>query len=130
LILNVAVIACCFVFVVGAGFLGTVERSYSTIAGGLIGAILPLLYCAWFWVKRGGTPGKTVLGLRVVTAGGGRPTTAQSLVRYFGYLLSTLGFGLGYLWMLWDDDGRCWHDLMSGTRVIREAPRAGGGKAE
>ena len=59
------------------------------------------------------------LGVRVVSAGGGPLTGGQSFVRYIGYLVSTLVFCLGFLAMLWDDENRCWHDRMAGTRVIR-----------
>ena len=43
----------------------------------------------------------------------------QSVIRYLGYIPSGLLLGLGYVWMLWDDQNRCWHDKMAGTYVIR-----------
>ena len=81
--------------------------------------MLPVLYCVGYWSKKGATPGKAALGIRVVNAEDGSPSGAQSLVRYIGYILSSIPFCLGYLWMLWDRESRCWHDMMSGTRVIR-----------
>jgi uncharacterized RDD family membrane protein YckC len=28
-------------------------------------------------------------------------------------------FFLGYLWMLWDRDGRTWHDGLTRSRVVK-----------
>ena len=85
----------------------------------LIGALLVLL----FWAERQGTPGKLVLGLRVVDAEtGGVPAIGRLVLRYVGYLVSALPLGLGYLWVLWDGRKQGWHDKMAGTLVVR-APR-------
>jgi uncharacterized RDD family membrane protein YckC len=86
----------------------------------LIGALVVLL----FWAERQGTPGKLVLGLRIVDAEtGGTPTIGRLVVRYVGYLVSALPLGLGYLWVLWDPRRQGWHDKMAGTLVIREERR-------
>lgn len=119
LILNVFVILSGSVFGLGAGMLGIVEPSLTSIVGGTLGAIIPLGYCVWFWTKKGATPGKLMLGIRVMANGNQPLTTGQSIVRYIGYIPSALVLGLGYLWMLWDDESRCWHDRMAGTYVIR-----------
>jgi uncharacterized RDD family membrane protein YckC len=82
----------------------------------LIGALLVLL----FWAERQGTPGKLVLGLRIVDAEtGGTPPIGRLVLRYVGYLVSALPLGLGYLWVLWDPRRQGWHDKMAGTLVIR-----------
>ncbi len=73
-----------------------------------------------FWVTRGATPGKWILGLRVVDgATGGVPPWPRLVLRYAGYLVSAVAFCLGYLWMIWNPRRRCWHDMMAGTLVIR-----------
>ena len=87
--------------------------------GGVIGLVLPMLYCVSFWVKKGATPGKMMLGIRVMREDGGELTTGQSIIRYLGYIPSGLFFCLGFLWMLFDSEKRCWHDMMAGTRVNR-----------
>lgn len=82
----------------------------------LIGALVVLL----FWAERQGTPGKLVLGLRIVDAEtGGAPSLRSLVLRYIGYLVSIMAFGLGYLWILWDARRQGWHDKMGGTLVIR-----------
>jgi len=83
----------------------------------LVGALVVLL----FWVERGGTPGKIVLGLRIVDAEtGGAPSIGRLVLRYVGYLVSAIGLGLGYLWVLWDPQKQGWHDKMGRTLVIRD----------
>lgn len=118
-ILNVVVMTSGFLFGFGAGMLGLVEPTAVSIVGGTLGAVIPLGYCVWFWTKKGATPGKLMLGIRVMAHGNQPLTTGQSIVRYIGYIPSALVLGLGYLWMLWDDESRCWHDRMAGTYVIR-----------
>jgi uncharacterized RDD family membrane protein YckC len=86
----------------------------------LIGSLVVLL----FWAERQGTPGKLVLGLRIVDAEtGGTPTIGRLVLRYVGYLVSALPLGLGYLWVLWDPRRQGWHDKMAGTLVIRDERR-------
>lgn len=90
----------------------------STLAS-IASLLLPILYCVGYWTKKGATPGKTALGIRVVNADDNAPSGAQATVRYFAYILSSLPFCLGYAWMIWDREKRCWHDIIAGTRVIR-----------
>lgn len=117
-ILNVVVFFAAFAMGVVVGIAGA-EPSAGAVVGGVIGFVVPLLYCISFWVKKGATPGKMMLGIRVTREDGGELTGGQSFVRYLGYIPSALVFGLGYLWMLFDSEKRCWHDMIAGTRVIR-----------
>jgi uncharacterized RDD family membrane protein YckC len=119
IILNVVVIFAGMMIGLGMGMAGVVNPSAASIFGGLVGGILPLVYCVWFWVKKGATPGKMVLGIRVVGSDDQPPSGMASFVRFIGYIPSGLVFGLGYLWMLFDSENRCWHDMMAGTRVVR-----------
>jgi uncharacterized RDD family membrane protein YckC len=83
----------------------------------LIGALVVLL----FWAERQATPGKMVLGLRIVdVATGGTPTIGRLTLRYVGYLVAALPLGLGFLWALWDRQRQGWHDKMAGTLVVRD----------
>jgi uncharacterized RDD family membrane protein YckC len=85
----------------------------------MISALLILL----FWVTRQATPGKMVLRLRVVDAETGRtPPFGRLVIRYFGYILSGLPLGLGYLWMIWDPRRQCWHDRLARTLVVQDPP--------
>ena len=66
----------------------------------------------------GGTPGKRVLGLRVVNAAGGVPGLARALIRHLVAGISLLALLMGYFWMLWDAHKQTWHDKAAGTYVI------------
>jgi uncharacterized RDD family membrane protein YckC len=90
------------------------------VMANIIGALVVLL----FWVERQATPGKMVLGLRIVDADSGGPPAVQSLVvRYIGYLVAALPLGLGFLWVLWDPRRQGWHDKMARTLVVRDLRR-------
>jgi uncharacterized RDD family membrane protein YckC len=80
------------------------------------------------WMK-GSTPGKAMLGIRVVRANGQPVTFGWALLREWvlkgivvGIVNSfTLGLGglLNYLWPLWDSENRALHDMAAGSRVVR-----------
>ena len=93
----------------------------------------------------GRTPGKALLGLRVIDAHGARPGVAQSLVRErlpragLGSLVALAPWRCGpvcgmaavlvafdladHLWPLADARGRTLHDLLAGTRVVHDRRR-------
>jgi len=117
-ILNVAVLAAAIPLGMASALHGGSPGPGSTVAT-VLGIVLPVVYFVGYWTRGGATPGKKALGIRVVNAQDRRPTGTQSVVRYLGYILSALPLGLGYAWMLWDPEKRCWHDMLSGTRVVR-----------
>ena len=78
---------------------------------------LPLFYGAMLAIY-GMTPGKGILGLRVVSARGGPAHIGQVLAREtIGRLLSSF-FLLGYLAAFGDDYKQTWHDRIAGTIVV------------
>jgi uncharacterized RDD family membrane protein YckC len=98
---------------VGAGTGSVVMLAFQALL-----VLVPIVYFTLSWSRTGATPGKSALGIRVVGVGNTPVTRVQAVVRYFGYILSSFLF-LGFLWMLWDAERRCWHDMLAGTRVIR-----------
>jgi uncharacterized RDD family membrane protein YckC len=76
------------------------------------------LYFMFFWTLAGMTPGKALLGVRIVRLDGHPMTFRISFRRYFGYVVSFLGFGMGYLWILIDNRRQGWHDKIAGTCVV------------
>jgi uncharacterized RDD family membrane protein YckC len=102
---------------------GIVNGDEMSWGGEVMANIILTVIVLTFWAERGGTPGKLMLGLRIVDAGtGGLPPFGRLVPRYFGYLVSALPLGLGYLWMLWDARRQCWHDKMAGTLVVWDGP--------
>jgi uncharacterized RDD family membrane protein YckC len=73
------------------------------------------------WVKFGATPGKQLLDMQIVDAETlGKPTTKQFIIRYLGYIVSTIVVFLGFLWVIWDKRKQSWHDKMAKTVVIHK----------
>ncbi len=81
---------------------------------------LPLgfLYNTWFNGRRGATPGKQLLGLRVVREDGSALGYRRAALRYLAELVTFLSFGAGYLLVAFHPEKRALHDLIAGTRVI------------
>jgi len=76
-------------------------------------------YNWYFWmVNKGQTPGKMLVGIRVIRADGSPLTSVDVLLRTLGFFVSMFVFLLGFLWLLVDRDGQGWHDKIADTRVI------------
>lgn len=78
------------------------------------------VFLLWFLAK-GKTPGKWLLGIQVVDKRNGNfPGLGRMIVReIFGKWVSGFFLGLGYLWAVFDRDGQAWHDKIAGTLVLR-----------
>jgi uncharacterized RDD family membrane protein YckC len=76
------------------------------------------LYFVAFWRLAGATPGKMVLGLRVVCGDAPNIAWPRGLLRYLGYFLSALPLFLGFLWVLRDSQRQGWHDKLAKTHVV------------
>ena len=83
--------------------------------------LLRLLYDISFWMLAGQTPGKRVLGVRVVRTDGKRLEFWNALRRSIGYIVSDILF-LGYLWILFDNRRQGFHDKLAGTMVVYSWP--------
>jgi len=75
-------------------------------------------FFAYFWLARGQTAGMLAWRLALRSADGGPLSLRQVTIRFFGAMLCFLSLGVGYLWILFDPQGRSWSDMLSGTRVI------------
>jgi uncharacterized RDD family membrane protein YckC len=78
-------------------------------------AFVYLQYFGLFTVFGGSTPGMMVAGLQVASFTGDAPSQRQYFLRAIGYVLSVGTCFLGFLWVLWDEDGLTWHDRISQT---------------
>lgn len=95
----------------------------------LINWLLPGLISIAFWHWQGATPGKLLAGVRVIDArSGGRPSLAQSGLRWLGYFISAAPLGLGLLWALIDPNRQTWHDKLAGTLVVPRRQRTAEGE--
>jgi uncharacterized RDD family membrane protein YckC len=92
----------------------------------LLLTLAPLLIAVYnvaFWRAIGQTPGKWLMGIKVVPVEGGRLPLRRAVVRCAGYLVSALPFYLGCLWIL-GPQRRAWHDRLARTEVryVRRQP--------
>jgi uncharacterized RDD family membrane protein YckC len=85
----------------------------------LLGTAIAASYEALFIYRMGATPGKLVMGLKVVRPGGGRISLGRSFGRYFAKLLSAAILSIGYIMAAFDQEKRALHDRIVDTRVIR-----------
>ena len=96
---------------------GLTEAEYRQ-AGYWIQAAM-MLFTLFCWVYLQGTPGKLLMGCRIVDAKTGMaPSVGKAIVRYIGYFISALPLGLGFLWILWDPRRQGFHDKLGGTEVL------------
>jgi uncharacterized RDD family membrane protein YckC len=86
----------------------------------VIWGLLPALLVLVFWDRKLATPGKMAIRARIVdAASGAAPTRRQWAIRYLGYFVSTVPFGLGLAWVGFDPRKQGWHDKLAGTVVVR-----------
>jgi len=76
-------------------------------------------FFAKFWTHGGQTLGMQVWGIRIQNADGSAVSVWQALLRFLVAIGSWLFLGLGFLWMLWDKQGRTWHDTYSDSHVVQ-----------
>ncbi|MBX3059983.1 MAG: RDD family protein [Anaerolineae bacterium] len=82
-------------------------------------------YFIFFWMLVGQTPGKMLMGVRVVSVDARPLSFGQAIKRLLGYYLSMLPFFIGFFWILVSDSRQGWHDKIARTYVIytwRAAP--------
>lgn len=76
-------------------------------------------YVAYMWIRFGATPGKLLLGLRVVSAHTfEKLTLKQAIKRFFSFILSTAPLFLGFIWASFDKRCQTWHDKIADTVVV------------
>jgi len=89
--------------------------------GLVINYVLPAVVVLLFWRAKGATPGKMLLGIKIVDAKTfAHPTMGRFVARYVGYFVSMIVFFLGYIWAAFDKRKQAWHDKIGGTVVIKK----------
>lgn len=84
--------------------------------------VIAVIAANWIYgyVRFGQSFGKRFIGLRVIRVDGQPMDYKTAVVRLLGYFVSLFVFGLGFVWMLWDDQQRGWHDKLAKTLVIQD----------
>lgn len=82
--------------------------------------LVMMVAVVWFWVKKGATPGKMLFGLQVRDAKTGQfISVPRAVLRYFGYLISSVILCLGLIWVGFDKKKQGWHDKIAKTVVVK-----------
>jgi uncharacterized RDD family membrane protein YckC len=67
---------------------------------------------------KGGTPGKLILGMRIVNEKGNYIGIPMAILRYIGKIVSSIILGIGYLMIFWDKRKQGLHDKIAKTFVV------------
>jgi uncharacterized RDD family membrane protein YckC len=104
-----------------ASAVGGMMGDSGTIIALLLMLVVAFGYYPYFWASSGQTPGKKIMGIKVVKKEGGLVSFGGGILRMVGYLVDSIVFGLpiGFLWAFFDKDQQCWHDKMAGTIVVK-----------
>lgn len=82
--------------------------------------VVSAAYFVFFWMKHDGqTLGNKLLAIRVVREDNKPMDAVTGIIRYIGYLISSLVFYLGFLWVVWDKKKQGWHDKIAKTVVLK-----------
>jgi len=100
---------------------GGLTETVVTVVAAALGMVLFVAYYIGFWLAAGQTPGKRIMGVRIVRTDGRRVKLGNVVRHFVGYWLSGILF-LGFLWILVDNQRQAWHDSLSGTIVIYSRP--------
>lgn len=88
--------------------------------GTVMAYALEIAYSVYFVSQRGATPGKMIVGAKIVTAHGGAVSVGRAFARYFALYLGWITFGIGFIMAAFDDQKRALHDHICNTRVVLE----------
>jgi uncharacterized RDD family membrane protein YckC len=98
----------------------SIVTSLSNFISGFIGFSVNLLYFTLFWSSKfQGTPGKILLGLKIVDVNGNKISYFTALIRYISTIISSLLLGIGYLLIIFDGKKQALHDKFASTYVIK-----------
>jgi len=88
--------------------------------GGGLSFVFGAAYNWFFWTRnKGQTPGKMVMGIRLIKTDGSAITDIEALIRYVGYYVNSAIFMLGWLLALIDSNSQGLHDKISNTYVVK-----------
>jgi len=81
--------------------------------------ILAVTYSVGFVGRRGQTPGKMALRIKIIQTSGSEMTYGRAFLRWLGQIASSLILGTGYLMIAFSRNKQGLHDLIAQTYVIR-----------
>jgi len=102
---------------------GSVEDKVETLTSalgsvGVLFNLIPLLYSVGFVGWRGQTPGKMLLGLKIIRINGEEVGYLRAFIRWIGQIISSLTFTIGYLIAAFTTHKRALHDYIDRKSVV------------
>jgi uncharacterized RDD family membrane protein YckC len=94
--------------------------------GAYLMAILALMVASWLYYAlmetsvNQGTLGKMALGIKVTDLNGNRISFGKATGRYFGKILSSMIFMVGYIMAGFTEKKQALHDMMAGCLVVNK----------
>lgn len=76
-------------------------------------------YHVVMWKMKGTTIGGIICGLKLVRIDDRPMDWGVAVVRALTAFLSLFAFGLGFIWVVFDDQKQSWHDKVAGTTLVR-----------
>jgi uncharacterized RDD family membrane protein YckC len=80
-------------------------------------------YLIGFWAWKGQTPGKMLLGIKIIRTDCSPLDWQHALLRYLGYIASAAVLFIGFIVMVFDSHKQGWHDKIADTYVVKVTVR-------
>lgn len=110
---------CAGAAILAATAAGGDETAYNALTG-CVALVIAAGYFVLFWATTGQTPGKMALGIKVIGTDGMPVNWGKAILRYIGYIISSLVLMLGFIWIAFDGKRQGWHDKIASTYVVRK----------
>ena len=81
--------------------------------------VIEVAYFVGFWVWRGQTPGKMMVGIKIIRTDSSPITLSYAFFRYLGYIVSVLTLFVGFIWIAFDSRKQGIHDKIADTYVVK-----------
>ena len=81
--------------------------------------VISVVYYVGFGAWRGQTPGKMIVGIKVIRSDKNPLTLWDSALRYCGYLVCILSLFVGFIWVAFDKEKQGFHDKIADTYVVK-----------
>ena len=88
------------------------------VFGNFLSFLILAVFLIGFWSATGQTPGKAVVGIKIVRLDGTNIGLGNAVLRFIGYIISSIIFLIGFLMIGWHGEKRGLHDLIAATAVI------------
>jgi uncharacterized RDD family membrane protein YckC len=80
--------------------------------------IILVVYEVFFYTLFAATPGKMLIGAKIIDMNGGPPGLTRSLLRSLAARFVEIMLFVGYFWIIIHPEKRGLHDMIAGTRVV------------